>query len=146
MKMRPWAEFNSTLPSDLIESEDEMDILQYPGKLLSETLAEILKGLGYEIIELICLHERGWELLIRGGPKGRSRFGIRVTQIDKYLIGLFQTSWFRTTFSPRHPDLVSVLTQLAEAMASDARFIDVRWFASEEVLSGIPGALRPIEP
>jgi hypothetical protein len=31
-------------------------------------------------------------------------------------------------------------------MASDARFIDVRWFASEEVLSGIPGALRPIEP
>jgi hypothetical protein len=38
------------------------------------------------------------------------------------------------------------LIQLAEAMASDARFIDVRWFASEEVLSGIPGALRPIEP
>jgi hypothetical protein len=58
----------------------------------------------------------------------------------------FQTSWFRTTFAPRHPDLVAVLTQLAEAMASDARFIDVRWFASEEVLSGIPGALRPIEP
>jgi len=146
MKMRPWAEFGSTLPNDQIDSEDEMDILQYPGKLLSETLAEILKGLGYEIIELICLHERGWELLIRGGPKGRSRFGIRVTQIDKYLIGLFQTSWFRTTFAPQHPDLVAVLTQLAEAMASDARFIDVRWFAPAEVLSGIPGALRPIEP
>ena len=42
MKMRPWAEFASTLPSDQIDSEDEMDILQYPGKLLSETLAEIL--------------------------------------------------------------------------------------------------------
>ena len=92
MKMRPWAEFASTLPNDRIDSEDEMDILQYPGKLLSETLAGILKGLGYEIIELICLHERGWELLIRGGPKGRSRFGIRVTQIDKYLIGLFSAS------------------------------------------------------
>ena len=143
MKMRPWAEFASTLPSDQIDSEDEMDILQYPGKLLSETLAEILKGLGYEIIDLIYLHERGWELHIRGGPKGRSAFGIRVTQIEKYLIVLFQTSWFRTTFAPRHPDLV---TQLAEAMASDARFIDVRWFASEDVLSGIPGALRPIEP
>lgn len=146
MKMRPWAEFASTLPSDQIDSEDEMDILQYTGKLPSETLAEILKGLGYEIIELICLHKRGWELLIRGGPKGRSAFGIRVTQIEKYLIVLFQTSWFRTTFAPRHPDLVAVLTQLAEAMASDARFIDVRWFASEEVLSGITGALRPIEP
>ena len=110
MKMRPWAEFASTLPSDRIDSEDEMDILQYPGKLLSETLAEILKGLGYEIIDLIYLHERGWELHIRGGPKGRSAFGIRVTQIEKYLIVLFQTSWFRTTFAPRHPDLVAVLT------------------------------------
>jgi post-segregation antitoxin (ccd killing protein) len=38
------------------------------------------------------------------------------------------------------------LDDLAEAMASDARFIDVRGFASEEVHSGIPGALRPIEP
>jgi hypothetical protein len=39
-----------------------------------------------------------------------------------------------------------MFNDLAEAMASDARFIDVRGFASEEVHSGIPGALRPIEP
>jgi hypothetical protein len=58
----------------------------------------------------------------------------------------FQTSWFRTTFAPWHPDLVSMFNDLAEAMASDARFIDVRGFASEEVHSGIPEALRPIEP
>ena len=58
----------------------------------------------------------------------------------------FKTSWFRTTFASRHSDLVSILNDLAEAMASDARFIDVRGFASEEVHSGIPGALRPMEP
>lgn len=145
MMIRPWAEFETTFPSDQIDSEDEMDILQYPGKFLSETLAEILQGFGCEIVDLIYLHERGWELHFKGGPNGRSVFGIRVTQIDKYLIGLFQTSWFRTTFAPRHPDFVSVVAKLADALAADARFKDVRWFAQEEIHSGIPGALRPVE-
>jgi hypothetical protein len=99
MIIKPWAEFDSTLPNDQIDSEDEMDILQYPGKLLSETLAEILKGLGCEVLDLICLHERGWELIFKGGPKGRTLFLIRVTQIDKYLIGLHQARWIRTTFA-----------------------------------------------
>ncbi|MCA6315069.1 MAG: hypothetical protein IM643_02275 [Phenylobacterium sp.] len=145
MIIKPWAEFDSTLPNDQIDSEDEMDILQYPGKLLSETLAEILKGLGCEVRDLICLHERGWELLFRGGPGGRTRFVLRVTRIDKHLIGLQQANWWRSTFVPRHPDFVSLLTKLADAMAADDRFIDVRWFAPDEIHSGIPGALRPIE-
>ena len=63
MKIRPWAEFDSTLPDDQIDSEDEMDILQFAGKGVSEALAEILKGLGCEVLELIYLHERGWEVL-----------------------------------------------------------------------------------
>ena len=145
MIIKPWAEFDSTLPNDQIDSEDEMDILQYPGKLLSETLAEILKGLGCEVLDLICLHERGWELIFNGGPKGRTLFLIRVTQIDKYLIGLRQARWIRTTFAPRHPDLLSMLSRLADALAADDRFIDVRWFAPEEIHSGIPCALRPID-
>ena len=145
MKIRPWAEFESTLPDDQIDSEDEMDILQFAGKGVSEALAEILKGLGCEVLELICLHERGWEVLFKGGAKGKTLFFIRVTLIDKYLIGLHQAGWIRTTFAPRHPDLLVMLTRLAEAMAADERFIDIRWFAQEEIHSGVPGALGPLE-
>ncbi|MCA6259941.1 hypothetical protein, partial [Phenylobacterium sp.] len=69
----------------------------------------------------------------------------RVTQIDKYLIGLHQAGWIRTTFAPRHPDLLWMLSRLADALAADDRFFDVRWFARDEIQSGIPGALHPIE-
>lgn len=145
MKIRPWAEFDLTLACDRVDSDDEMDILQYPGKYLSETLAGILKDLDCEILELIDLHYRGWEVLFRGGPRKRTLFFIRVTQIDKYLIGLHQARWIRTTFAPRHPDFLSMLTRLAEALAKDDRFIDVRWFSPDEIHSGFPGALRPLE-
>lgn len=145
MKIRPWAEFDLTLARDQINSEDEMDILQYAGKGLSEALAEILRGLGCEVLELIYLHERGWELLFKGGQKGKSLFSIRVSLIDKYLIGLRQEGWLRTTFAPRHPDLLMMLSRLADAVAADDRFIDVRWFAPEEIHSGTPGALRPLQ-
>ena len=74
MKIRPWAEFESTLPDDQIDSEDEMDILQFAGKGVSEALAEILKGLGCEVLQLIYLHERGWEVLYKGGAKGKTLF------------------------------------------------------------------------
>ena len=139
MTIRPWAEFTTDLPDDAIENES--GFIQWPGKGVSEALAEMLTRCGCEVRALLCLDFKGWELVFTAG---RRKVRCRVTEIDKYLIGFYDPSWFAELFNRNHPDFVQLLKCVATELANDPRFHDVRWFAEDEVQTDAEGASFPV--
>jgi len=141
MKVMPWAEFTTDLPDDAVENEDGSDFIQWPGKGVSEALAKMLTKCGYKVSEPICLDFKGWELLIIAG---RRTVRCRVTEIEKYLIGFRDRSWFAGLSNRNHPDFLRLLKCVGTELANDPRFHDVRWFAYDEVQTDAEGAMFPV--
>ena len=140
MIIRQWAEFTSDLPDDFIE--DEHDIIQYGGKSVAAAIGEHLRALGCEVSEPIYADEHGWELDIVAGKR---KLWCQVTQIEKWLITFEQAPVLFDFFKKIRPEYLDMLSRLADALAADPRFHDVRWFAPDEVHTEAPGAERPIE-
>jgi hypothetical protein len=140
MTVRPWAEFTSELPDDLIE--DETGIVQYGGRSVAEAIVEILRGIGCEADPPIYAHDHGWEIEARCGKR---RLRGQVTQVEGYIFNLEDPSWFSGRLARNRAIYLDVLSRLAEALARDARFHDVRWYVNDDVLSGKEGAARPVE-
>lgn len=140
MKVRPCAEFATDLPDDHLETEFE--ITRYGGENVAKAIAEILVGLGCEVDPPVYAQEHGWELDIRCGKR---RLWAQVTQVEDYIFVMDDPSWIAKMLSRRHPAFLKTLTDLAEALAADGRFHNVRWYFNSEVLSGAEGAPRPVE-
>ena len=134
--MRRWAAFDSDLPYDGIE--DETGFIQYPGKALAEAIAEMLLRLGCTRAEIDPLEYRGYEVVFDFGKK---QFRVRVTMIDQYMLTFSQYSFMdrlRRRFSPEY---LEILHRMNAELNRDGRFHRVRWFADDEVLTGIEGEL-----
>jgi hypothetical protein len=142
MKIRPWAEFGADLPDDHIE--DGSRIVQFGGKSVAKAIGDILVGFGCEVSEPIYANENGWELDILAGEQ-RRRLWCQVTVIDKFVVVFEQNSWIANTLGRYHPVYLDMLKRLGAALAEDARFHEVRWHRSDDLFSGTPGALQPIE-
>jgi hypothetical protein len=131
MIVRPWAEFTTSLPDDGIE--DETGFIQWPGKNVAEALAEILARLGCTEVEIFDLEHAGYDV---GFRLGKLALAARVTVIDNPLIA----------FGPkRQPEYLDFLKRVSDALAQDGRFHNVRWFTDDEVLTGVEGAISPLE-
>jgi hypothetical protein len=140
MKVRHWAEFTSDLPEDHIEDDEE--IIQYGGKSVAEAIGGMLKDLGCEVDPPVYAHEHGWEIDARCGKR---RLWGQVTLIEGYIFAFEDTSWIAKLLSRPHPVYLDVLTRLADALAADKRFHNVGWYFDSDLLSGEPGAARPVE-
>jgi hypothetical protein len=141
--VRPWAEFRSSLPEDVIEEGGH--IIQFGGKSVAEAIAGIFKGFGCEVSAPDYLGELGWEFSITAK---RRQLSCRLTLIDDYLLVMEDdhSTVFEQIFrrgSP-HPVYFVALKRLAQEMAGDPRFQDVRWYAKDEVQSGLPGTPTPV--
>lgn len=121
-KVRRWAEFTSSLPTDLIEDDD--GFIQYGGKSVAEAIAEILRGLGCVVQQPQHAYEHGWDFKVL---KEGVRFWCQVTLIHGYIFIFDNPSFIDKWLNRDPPEYFEVLGALAAAMAKDPRFFDVRW-------------------
>lgn len=140
MKVRPCAEFETTLPDDTVE--DEYDIVRYGGENIAVAIGEMLRNAGYAVDPPAYADEHGWDFEVRAR---RERFWCQVTQTDENMLILDRTSWLQKVLRIYPEAYLRALRQLAQAMAADDRFSNVRWYAFEELSSEQPGARSPVD-
>jgi hypothetical protein len=121
-KVRRWAEFASSLPTDLIE--DDHGFVQLGGKSVAAAIGEILKGLGCDVDPPEDAGDNGWDFEVRTGG---ARFLCQVTHIEDYIFLFEYPSAIARWLGREPPIYFETLGALAAALAEDARFSDVRW-------------------
>ncbi|RAK64857.1 hypothetical protein [Phenylobacterium kunshanense] len=139
MGVRPWAEFRSDLPTDTIETPDE--IVQVGGRTVAEAIGEILARLGCKADSPVLEGENGWQFM---AIKGRCRMMCQVAHIERFLLLLEDTSFFNRVLKRHSPVYLDILSRFAEELARDPRFHDIEWYFANEVLSGKAGAPMPV--
>lgn len=141
MKVRDVVRFLSSLPEDIIETEDGRDFVQPPGKSVADALADIFRKLGLEVYYGPA--PRGdfmWELGVR---KGRHAFGAVLNLVEDYVLTLDNLSWTDGLFG-RPKFYIMFLNALSREMDADPRFSDIRWFTRRDAGSGVRGAATPV--
>lgn len=143
MIVRDIARFNSTLPEDIIETEDGSGFVQPPGKSVADALADIFRKLDFEVY--YGPGPRGdfmWEL---GISKGGRSFGAVLNLVEDYFLTMDNPSWTDRLFGRRPPAYLDLLRGLSRELAEDSRFSEVRWFGRGEKAYDVPGAPVPVE-
>jgi hypothetical protein len=136
-KVRHWAEFASSLPTDLIE--DDHDIIQNGGRSVAAAIGEILTGLGCDVEPPRYAGDHGWDFC---GQIRDAEFFCQVTLIEDYIFLFQRRSEFPSWFQRHPPALYETLRALAAAMAKDERFSNVRWVY--EPLGDETGVVDPL--
>jgi hypothetical protein len=141
MIVRPWAEFTSDLPEDVIE--DDEGFVETGGRSVIHAIAEILAKIGCDVEAPRYADEHGWDLSFR--RNGRWLW-CQVTLIEGYIFIMEGPAVFPIFQSKKaKANYREALTLFADAIAKDPRFHDVRWYLPDDVLRDRPGAKRPIE-
>lgn len=126
MSVRPEAEFRTELPYDGIE--DEIDFVEFPGRSVTEAIAAMLAGLGYDVSAPIHAAEHGWEL--DACANGR-RFWLQITRMDEEVCNLM-TMDMTWRIWRMQPSFKEFLTQLDTALRGDGRFSQIGWFRNSK--------------
>lgn len=124
--VRPVLQFRTDLPDDCIE--DENDIIQFPGKGVTEVIRDMLMRLGHEVSEPIEAGPAGWELNINAAGY---RFWIRVSLIDDEE-NYISTSEVTYGFPVNHLSYQLFLRQLDSELRQDGRFHLIGWFRDQK--------------
>jgi hypothetical protein len=143
MRVRRYAEFDSTLPSGAIETEDGMEFVQLGGKPQTEAIVEILNRLGCEAGPVEDAFDHGWDFT---GEYGKQSVWGQITDIGRYLF-IFEERddlFFRPKVTKAKPAFVELLTKLAAEMARDERFTNVCWLFEDEITVDHPGSPVPV--
>ena len=136
-KVRHCAEFASSLPTDLIE--DDNDIVQFGGKSVAAAIGEILTGLGCDVEPPSYAGDHGWDFC---GKIRDAKFFCQVTLIEDYIFLFKRRDEFPSWFQRHPPALYITLDALAVAMAGDERFSNLRWVY--EPLADETGVVDPL--
>ncbi|MBP7648639.1 MAG: hypothetical protein KA744_02205 [Phenylobacterium sp.] len=142
MKVRPWAEFRTDLPSDQVE--DEHDIVQFGGLGVAEAIGGLLAAHGYEISPPEYAGEHGWEFDFHALER---RFWCQVTEVERIqllCIDMTSSPFGDVSRKPPHPAYIEVMTLLDRDLVDDPRFHDLAWYFDDEVARDLPGSLSPI--
>lgn len=121
MKLRPLAHFQTDIPSDSIE--DENDFVQFGGRNLAEAVGAMLTRRGYRVSPPRDAGFCGWDFEAR---KGWIRFWMRVTEFDEVERLLF-TRDMTMRFWTIHPSYEQFLSELSADLNEDPRFHHVGW-------------------
>jgi hypothetical protein len=138
--IRPYAGFQSSLPTDTIETHGE--ILQVGGKTVAEEIGKILIRLGADANEPVLEGENGWQFDVEFA--GREMFG-QVVHVE-----MFHLTLEDAPVPGKVPTraLVDLITRLADEMDRDPRFWDIRWYdngGDALRLDDEPGSARPVQ-
>lgn len=138
MTIKHLVQFTTDLPDDSIEEDG--NFVQWSGKGVSEAIAEMLRRRGYDVSEPDCLEHAGWEL---GISKGKRSFIARISEIYDFHLSLHPSAWFGG--GKKWPEYREVLNAVNEALRSDGRFHNIRWFDDYEPDLNKPGAASPVD-
>lgn len=139
MIIRPWAEFSSDLPTDQVDGEGE--ILQFGGKSVAEAIVKLLGELGAKTSPPMYADEHGWEWDFYW--KGRRLWG-QVTLVGNYILIVEDPAWI-SKYTKRNKEIYcDAIMHLASALVRHDRFNNVSWYLPDDLLSGKPGAARPV--
>jgi hypothetical protein len=122
VSVRQWAEFRTELPLDWVE--DETDIVEFPGRNVTEAIAAMLASLGYDVSAPIHAGEHGWELDVRANGR---RFWLQITRMEEHDCHL-TTQDMTWRIWRLQPSFEEFLTQLDRALREDGRFSQIGWF------------------
>jgi hypothetical protein len=138
VKVRRDAEFLYDFPEDQIE--DDHDIVQFGGKGVTEAIARMIRGLGYQVSDPQDEDFKGWALNV---SDRRSEFWLRFSDLRP--TGILVTSdltfplwlwpWPRRAY-------VDFLSQLDAELRRDGRFREIKWFANYGSPTEVP-SIRP---
>ena len=121
VKPRGSVEFLADFPDDTVYGESG-DEVQFAGKNVAETVADMLTKYGYEVAAPEHCYELGWEFDAR---RSGCRLWIRITKIQEFVL-VTQDMTYRL-WPDRRP-YVEFLRGLNSALGSDPRFSRIRWF------------------
>lgn len=139
MILRPEIQFSSAFPDDSIE--DEIDLVQWPGRNIAEVIRTGLKARGYRVSEPIHAHEHGWELDIW---RGRKRFWLQISVLDAEVNYLMAENM--TFFLWRDANLFrTFLSDLQSVLEADDRFSRIGWFAKGGIDRNAAPAAGPFD-
>jgi hypothetical protein len=138
MKIRPYAKCASNLPTDVIESDDGMDIIQIGGRSVAEAIAEDLKALDCTIGEVGSALDNGWNCSVKF--QGRN-YAFQVILIDDYYIDFIDYSFWNSREKPRRI-FAEFLRQVGAALRRDSRLENLRWYVEHD--DGSDGSQDPV--
>ncbi len=138
MKIRPYAKCTSSLPNDVIESEDGMDILQVGGKSVAEAISEDLKSFDCSVGEVESAGDNGWVCSIKFQDRN---FALQVVLIDDYYIDFIDYSFWNSRTKPRRI-FAEFLKKAGIALRRDCRLENLRWYVEQD--DGSDGAQDPV--
>jgi hypothetical protein len=143
MKLRDTAQFFTALPDGAVENEeaDGPEFLVWPGRPVAEALCSVLQEVGCEVRPIYSADFKGWEFKFR--YRGRSLW-CRVSVIERHIAYFDDPDLWPKIIGRKDRRYVELLTRLADALARDERFHDVRWYALNEIETDFEGALRPV--
>ena len=138
------AEFVADFPYDGIE--DDKGFVEFPGRGVTEAIADTLRAIGFDVSAPEHQQEMGWDFHVR---TDRKRIWILISLIDGAEVGdecILQSKCYGGLFDRRRSLDVhaEVLTKLNTALANDARFSRIRWLKSSEVQTDAPGSPTPV--
>lgn len=139
MIILPCAEFESDLPEDVIEGED--DFIETGGRSVAFAMAEMLRGFGCSVEPPEYAGDHGWELYLNWRKR---RFWFQITLIEGYILMTEDRAFLSRRLKKNRQIYGQLLTQLAVALDGDPRFHNIRWRVADDVLSDKPGAARPV--
>jgi hypothetical protein len=131
MTFKKWAVFRAdAFPDDTIE--DDLNILQFPGKNIAEALCEILAGVGCTDIEKPSHEgEHGWH--VHFASAGRP-FYCQVSRIEPETLLLFDKNYGSEGLFYRGPSRhAQLLERVQPAIAQDPRFRELTWYTQREM-------------
>jgi hypothetical protein len=138
MMIRPSAEIWADFPDDGVEEEDRF--ILFPGRGITEAVAEKFQALGYEVGVVEHEGEHGWTFDVR--IHGKYIF-FQLTDFGggEYLL----VSSCATILAKPEPQRAKLLHDLNIELGRDSRFKEVRWVVKDDIHAGTPGHPRPVD-
>ncbi|WP_337187860.1 hypothetical protein [Phenylobacterium sp.] len=141
MIVRHIVRFRSTLPKDIIETEDGSGFVQPPGKSVADALEEIFRTLGFDVDGPDPESDFVWEM---GVSKGSRNFGAWLNLVDDYYLTFKNPSSIDRLLGRIPEAYVDLLRGCSRELGADPRFSDVRWFTHRELDGDAPGEAEPV--
>lgn len=143
MIVRDVARFSSTLPEDIIETEDGEGFVRPPGKSVADAITVIFRSLGFEVY-FGPEPESDFVWGIGVSRTGRN-FRVGLNLVDDYFLTFTNPSWTDKLFGRQPAAYLDLLRGFARELDGDPRFSNLRWFGRYERAHEASGAPAPVE-
>lgn len=121
--------------------EDEQDWVEWPGRVVSGAIVQLLRDAGFEVTNPTHEAEHGWDFTVRHAKR---TIWVEVTDLGAYILQTKVTDSFDPFLKRRRAAHIDVLRALAEVLAKDSRFDEIGWFSKGDLDPDAKGEPTPV--